>query len=79
METTNTNDKNVLDCPLRELNLTEYFVNKSADMGYSTIREITNCGPGNLATKKGFCYTWYNELVRFLKGIGQLHLLEEQC
>lgn len=76
MEPKYTNGINILDIPLQELNLTIYFQNKSAEMGFSTIRQITDCGWGALESRKDFCYTWFNELVKFLKGIDQLSLLD---
>lgn len=68
----------ILDTPIAKLALTEDFKKKSAELGFITIRQMTDKGWGELLIMDGFCYTWFNELVRFLKSHDLLHYLESK-
>lgn len=65
-----------IDLLIEQLPVSEDFKKKSAELGFSTLRDITEVGWGKLLKRENFCYSWFNELVRLLKGRGLLDLLE---
>ncbi|RAJ28081.1 hypothetical protein LY11_03401 [Pedobacter cryoconitis] len=70
------NNEGFIDLLIDQLPVSEYFKMKSAELGFSTLRDITDVGWGKLMKRENFCYSWFNELVRLLKGRGLLDLLE---
>lgn len=70
------NNEGFIDLLIDQLPVSEYFKKKSAELGFSTLRDITDVGWGKLMKNENFCYSWFNELVRLLKGRGLLDLLE---
>ncbi len=69
-------DINLIYLPISGLEVSEYFKEKSKQMGFYTIKEITDLGWGKVLKMENFCYDWFNELVRLLKSKGLLDLLE---
>jgi len=69
-------DINFIYLPISGLEVSEYFKEKSKQMGFYTIKEITDLGWGKVLKMENFCYDWFNELVRLLKSKGLLDLLE---
>jgi hypothetical protein len=72
----NKKDREFLDLPISGLAVSDYFKEKSRQMEFETIRQITVLGWGKLLTMDNFCYGWFNELVRLLKSKGLLDDLE---
>lgn len=64
------------DRAIDQLPVSDHFKNKSVELGFSTIRNITDLGWGKVMKIDGFCYSWFNELVKLLKNQGLLELLE---
>lgn len=71
-------DREFLDLPIDDLTVSDYFKKKSKEMEFNSIREITDLGWGKVLKMDNFCYEWFNELVRLLKGKGLLYLLESK-
>lgn len=69
-------DIEFIGLPISGLEVSDYFKEKSQQMGFNTIREITDLGWGKVLKMDNFCYEWFNELVRLLKSKGLLDLLE---
>lgn len=69
-------DEGFIDLLIDQLPVTDNFKKKSLELGFSTIRDITDVGWGKLLKLDGFCYSWFNELVRLLKNRDLLELLE---
>lgn len=69
-------DEVFIDLLIDQLPVTDNFKKKSFELGFSTIRDITDVGWGKLLKLDGFCYSWFNELVRLLKNRDLLELLE---
>jgi hypothetical protein len=76
LEIKNLNNEEFIDLLIEQLPVSDYFKSKSIELGFSTLREITDIGWGKLLKKEKFCYSWFNELVRLLKVRGLLALLE---
>lgn len=70
------NNEGFIDLLIAQLPVSEYFKEKSNELGFATLKEITDVGWGKLMKRDNFCYTWFNELVRLLKSRGLLDLLE---
>ena len=66
----------MLDVPVEELEVSQYFKEVSARMGFKTLRPTTDAGWGKLLKMKGFTYEWFDELVHLLKKAGILQLLQ---
>lgn len=69
-------NKEFIYLPISGLEVSDYFKEKSKQMGFYTIKEITDLGWGKVLKMDHFCYDWFNELVRLLKSKGLLDLLE---
>ncbi|RLJ77364.1 hypothetical protein BCL90_2449 [Pedobacter alluvionis] len=67
-----------IDLLIDQLPVSDSFKLKSVELGFSTLRDITNVGWGKLMKLDGFCYTWFNELVKLLNRRGLLELLESK-
>ena len=70
------NNEGFIDLIIDQLPVSDHFKSKSAQLGFSTLRDITDVGWGKLMKRENFCYSWFNELVRLLKARGLLDLLE---
>ena len=75
--TLNIEQEQFLDCPIELLSASSYFKQKSRMLKFYTIREIADQGWGELLKKEGFCYDWFNELIKLLESKGLLDLLEK--
>ena len=75
-ENNNQDNEGFIDLLIEQLPVSEHFKEKSVEMGFSTLRDITDIGWGKLLKRDKFCYSWFNELVRLLKVQGLLGLLE---
>lgn len=66
----------IMRVAIEELRLTDAFVERSREMGFSTLGEMADVGWGELHKVRGFGYDWFDELVKFLDTRGLLHYLE---
>ena len=69
-------DNKLLDIPVEELEVSDYFKEVSEKMGFKTLRPMTDAGWGKLLKMKGFNYEWFDELVHLLDKAGILQLLQ---
>jgi hypothetical protein len=67
----------ILCSPICQLDASPEFVQKTKEMGFENLGQITATGWGSLQRHKEFTYSWFNELVRILECHHVLHLLEK--
>jgi hypothetical protein len=68
--------RELLYAPITRLEFSEEFCRQGKIMGLDTLADILSCTPGELVNKKGFSYSWLEELTAFLNERGLLHLLQ---
>lgn len=66
-----------LDTPIDDLTVSSSFKLTSKNLEFKTIREMTDKGWGEILEMNGFCYDWFDELVRMLQSRAMLALLEK--
>lgn len=70
------NHERFLDTLIDDLTVSSSFKVTSKNLGFRTIREMTDKGWGALLKMDGFCYDCFNELVTLLQNRGMLGMLE---
>lgn len=59
-----------INIPLAELNIDAHFVEQCRRLGLATLNDILDSSLESLTKKKDFTYTWYANLLEFLKEQG---------
>jgi len=69
-------ENEILSTPLAEPAFTKSFSERCRLMGFKTVADIVFTVPAELINKKGFSYSWLNELIAFLGKNQAIHLLQ---
>lgn len=72
------NQEQLLNTEISSLPLSESFIYHSQNMGFSSLKDITDLGWVRLTQREGFTNMWFGELLTLLKKEGLLTLLYQQ-
>lgn len=69
-------ENEILSTPVAEPLFSKDFSEGCRLMGFKTVADIVFTVPAELVNKKGFSYSWLNELIAFLDKYQAIHLLQ---
>ncbi|KAA8480090.1 hypothetical protein BDE36_2452 [Arcticibacter tournemirensis] len=72
------NQEELLNARISHLPFSESFIYHSQNMGFTSLKEITDLGWVRLTRREGFTNMWFGELLTLLKKEGLLSLLYRQ-